>query len=207
MSSPYSTQSLQHTTRIVPRFKHGKGECVTGAVRAPNGNTKVMVDATCRTTAHHAPVTLGTLQPPKVTVLEPPLPLVLQHPQPLNQRPKRAPPTLRPRPYVEAAGAGPLVAGAGEGAGDATTLGAGVVPVLLPRGAEECPELRGRGGPLSDMWRLSLPWYCRWEPLRRQLRILLFHVSNVEPSGSCVANSGLSGEKTFLKGAGHQRRL
>ena len=64
-----------------------------------------------------------------------------------------------------AAGAGALVAGdAGKGAGNVATLGAGVVPALLPWGAEECPELRGRGGPLSDMWRLPLPWYRRWEP-------------------------------------------
>ena len=62
---------------------------------------------------------------------------------------------------AEAAGAGALVAGAGKGAGGAATLGAGVVPVLLPWGAEECPELRGRGEPLSDMWRLLLPWYRR----------------------------------------------
>ena len=105
---------------------------------------------------------------------------------------------------VETAGAGALVTGAGKGAGGATTLGAGVVSALLPWGAEECPELQGRGGPLSDMWRLPLPWYRRWQPLRRQLRILLFHISNVEPTGSCVANSGLSREK---KSAGHQRRL
>ena len=108
---------------------------------------------------------------------------------------------------AEAAGAGALVAGAGKGTGGAATLGDGMVPALLPWGAEECPVLRGRAGPLSDVWRVPLPWYRRWGPLRRQLRILLFHVSNVEPSGSCVANSGLSREKTFLKGAGHQRRL
>ena len=46
MSSPYSTRSSQHTTRMVPRLKPGKRECATGAVRAPNGDTKVMVDAT-----------------------------------------------------------------------------------------------------------------------------------------------------------------
>ena len=34
-----------------------------------------------------------------------------------------------------------------------------------------------------------------------------FHVSNMEPSGSRVTNSGLSKEKTLLKGDGHQRRL
>ena len=46
MSSPYSTRSSQHTTRMVPRLKPGKGECATSAVKGPNGNTKVMVDAT-----------------------------------------------------------------------------------------------------------------------------------------------------------------
>ena len=59
ISPSYSTRSSQHTTRIVPRLKPGKGECANGAVRAP-----------------HVPVTLGTLQPPKVTVLEPRRPLV-----------------------------------------------------------------------------------------------------------------------------------
>ena len=34
-----------------------------------------------------------------------------------------------------------------------------------------------------------------------------FHVSKMDPSGSCVPNSGLRKEKMFLKGAGHQRRL
>ena len=34
-----------------------------------------------------------------------------------------------------------------------------------------------------------------------------FHVSNVEPSTSCVANSGLRREKLFLRGAWHRRRL
>ena len=58
---------------------------------------------------------------------------------------------------AEAAGAGALV----PGAGGAATLGAGVVPVQLPWGAKECPELRGRGEPLSDMWRLLFPWYRR----------------------------------------------
>ena len=60
---------------------------------------------------------------------------------------------------AEAAGAGALVAGAGKGAGGAATLGAGVVPALLPWGTEECPELRGRWGPLSGVWRLLSPWY------------------------------------------------
>ena len=46
MSSPYSTRSSQHTTRMVPRLKPGKGECATSAVKGPNSNTKVMVDAT-----------------------------------------------------------------------------------------------------------------------------------------------------------------
>ena len=35
----------------------------------------------------------------------------------------------------------------------------------------------------------------------------VFQISNFEPSASCVANSGLSREKVFVKGAGHQRRL
>ena len=43
---------------------------------------------------------------------------------------------------AEAAGA--LVAGAVNGAGEAVTLGAGMVPALLPWRAEECPVLRGR---------------------------------------------------------------
>ena len=64
-----------------------------------------------------------------------------------------------------------------------------------------------RAEALSDMCRLPLPGCLRWEPLRRQLRIFRFHVSNMEPSGSRVANSGFSKDKTFLKGNGHQRRL
>ena len=60
---------------------------------------------------------------------------------------------------AETAGAGALVAGAAKGAGGAAALGAGVVPALLPWDAKECPELRGRGGPLSYMWRLIFPWY------------------------------------------------
>ena len=60
---------------------------------------------------------------------------------------------------VEAAGAEALIAGAAKGASGAATLGAGDVPVLWPWEAEECPWLRWRGGPLSDMWRLLLPWY------------------------------------------------
>ena len=34
-----------------------------------------------------------------------------------------------------------------------------------------------------------------------------FHVSKMDPAGSCVPNSGLRSEKVFLEGAGHQRRL
>ena len=60
---------------------------------------------------------------------------------------------------AEAAGAGALVEGAAKGAGGAATLGEGVVPALLPWEAEECPELRGRGRPLFDMWCLLFPWY------------------------------------------------
>lgn len=55
-------------TRMVPSLNVGKGGCVTGTVKGPNGDTDETVDATHPTTALHAPVTLGTLQPPKVTV-------------------------------------------------------------------------------------------------------------------------------------------
>ena len=34
-----------------------------------------------------------------------------------------------------------------------------------------------------------------------------FHISTIESSASCVANSGLRREKLFLKGARHRRRL
>ena len=73
-----------------------------------------------------------------------------------------------------AAATGTLVAGAVNVVGEAATLGAGVVPALLPWGPEECPVLRERGGPLSVVSHLPLPWYCRWGPLRRQLRIFRF---------------------------------
>ena len=53
---------------------------------------------------------------------------------------------------VGAAGAGTLVAE------EATTLRTGVVPALLLSGAEECPVLWRWGRPLSDVWRLPLPW-------------------------------------------------
>ena len=33
------------------------------------------------------------------------------------------------------------------------------------------------------------------------------HVSKMDPSGSCVPDSGLRSEEVFLKGAGHQRTL
>ena len=82
---------------MVQRLKHGKGGCVTGAVKGPNGDTKVTVDATRPTTALNAHVTLGNLQPPKVTVLGL---RVLQLPQPHEQRPPRAFLPLRPRPCV-----------------------------------------------------------------------------------------------------------
>ena len=52
---------------------------------------------------------------------------------------------------AEAAGVGALVAGAVNGARDAATLGAGVVPALRPWGTEDCPVLWGRGGPLSGL--------------------------------------------------------
>ena len=52
-------------------------------------------------------------------------------------------------------------------------------------------------------------------PLRAAVRtastppahVVFFHISNFEPSASCVATSGLSREKVFVKGAGHHRRL
>ena len=37
--------------------------------------------------------------------------------------------------------------------------------------------------------------------------MLIFHVSNSDPSGLCVPNSGFKGENVFLKGAGHHLRL
>ena len=60
------------------------------------------------------------------------------------------------------AAAGALIAGALNVAGEAVTLGAGVVPALSPWWTEECPGFGGRGGPLSDVWRRPLPWYRRW---------------------------------------------
>ena len=110
---------------------------------------------------------------------------------------------VAPKRIVAAAGAGAL----GAGAGGAVALGAGGAPAALPGGAGGCPEWCERTGALSDVCRLPLPGCFRWGPLRRQLRIFRFHVSNMEPSGSRVANSGFSKEKTFLKGNGHQRRL
>ena len=50
-------------------------------------------------------------------------------------------------------------------------------------------------------------YYQREGAFWRQRLIRIFHVSNTDPSGSRVPNSGLSNENVFLKGAGHQRRL
>ena len=94
---------------------------------------------------------------------------------------------------AEAAGAGTLVAGAVNGAEDAATLRAGVVPALLPWEAEECPVLRGRGGPLLGVWRRPLPWCRRWGPLRRQLRILFQVFQTWNCRGHALQTPGLVG--------------
>lgn len=60
----FATQDPDDST-----FKHEKGECVTGAVKSPNGDTKITVDVTRQSTALYTSVTLSTLHPPKVTVL------------------------------------------------------------------------------------------------------------------------------------------
>ena len=60
---------------------------------------------------------------------------------------------------------------------------------------------------IPDAFCLPLFWRLRSEPRRRRKRIFSFHISNIEPSASCVANSGLGREKLFLKGARHRRRL
>lgn len=66
----------QHRTNTGPTqdpddstFKHEKGEWSTGAVKSPNGDTKITVDVTRQSTALYTSVTLSTLHPPKVTVL------------------------------------------------------------------------------------------------------------------------------------------
>ena len=92
--------------------------------------------------------------------------------------------------------------GAGDWAGAAATFVACVIP-LLPCKAEVDPRLWKRKLPFPDAFRLPLPWCLRFEPRRRQRRIVIIHVSNIDPSASCVANSGLRREKTFMKGAGH----
>ena len=101
--------------------------------------------------------------------------------------------------------AGPgALGGAGGWTGAAATVIACVIP-LLPCEAEVDPRLWGRKLPFPDAFRLTIPWCLRLEPRRRQRRIFLFHVSNIESSASCVANSGLRREKLFLKGARHRR--
>ena len=103
--------------------------------------------------------------------------------------------------------AGPgALGGAGGWVGAAATFVACVIP-LLPSEAEVDPRLCGRKLPFPDAFRLPLPWCLQLEPRRRQRRIFYFHVSNIEPSASCVASSGLRRDKLFLKGARHRRRL
>ena len=104
-------------------------------------------------------------------------------------------------------GAGPgALKGARGWAGTAATFVACVIPPS-PYEAEVDPRLWERGLPFPDAFRLPLPWCLRLEPRQRQQRIFSFQVSNIEPSASCVANSRLRRAKTFIKGAGHRRRL
>ena len=118
---------------------------------------------------------------------------------PVNEKPYRM--------VGAAIGAGlEALKGARGWAGTAATFVACVIP-LLPYEAEVDPRLWERGLPFPDAFRLPLPWCLRLEPRRRQRRIFFFQVSNIEPSASCVANSGLRRAKTFIKGAGHHRRL
>ena len=104
-------------------------------------------------------------------------------------------------------GTGPgALEGAGDWAGAVATFVACVI-LLLPCEADVDPRLWERGLPFPGAFRLPLPW-CLWlDPRRRQRRIFSFHVSNIEPSASCVANLGLRREKTFMTGAGHHLRL
>ena len=70
-----------------------------------------------------------------------------------------------------------------------------------------CPRLLVyRERPLPESLRLLLFWRPRGE-VCRQRRILIFRISNTDPSGSCVPNSGFKSEDVFLKGAGHHLRL
>ena len=103
------------------------------------------------------------------------------------------------------AGSGAL-GSAGGWVGAAATFVACVIP-LLPYEAGVDPRLWGRRLQFPDAFRLPLPWCLRLEPRRRQQRFFSFHVSNIEPSASCVANSGLRREKLFFKEAAHRRRL
>ena len=64
-----------------------------------------------------------------------------------------------------------------------------------------------RALPLSDAERRRLPWDRRLEPLLCQCLIFCFHISNMEPSVSCVTNSGFRRENTLAKAEGHHRRL
>ena len=78
----------------------------------------------------------------------------------------------------------------GRRGGSAVALGAGGAPAGLPRGAGGCPVLWEHVEALFDMCRLPLPGHLRRGPLRRQLYIFRFHVSNMEPSGSRVSTPG-----------------
>ena len=61
-----------------------------------------------------------------------------------------------------------------------------------------CPRLLVyRERPLPESLRLLLFWRPRGE-VCRQRRILIFHISNTDPSGSCVPNSGFKSEDVFL---------
>ena len=76
-----------------------------------------------------------------------------------------------------------------------------VIPLLLPCEAEVDLRLWYRELPFTGAFRLPLPRCLRLDPLRGQRRIFSFHVSIIEPSASCVANSGLRKVMTFIKGA------
>ena len=63
------------------------------------------------------------------------------------------------------------------------------------------------GSYLAGVFRLWLPWRPRKAFCCLQRLIRNVHVSKIDPSESCVPNSGLRSENVFLKGAGHQGRL
>ena len=68
-------------------------------------------------------------------------------------------------------------------------------------------SMGGRALPLPDAERLPLPWDRLLEPLLCQCIIFCFRISNMEPSASCVTNSGFRRENTLAKVEGHHRRL